>query len=167
MARKTKSKTLLKRKVKGLGRENTVHPHINQIVIVTKIHQRTQTLAMDHHQNLQRRRCPRMSIPHRGSLPSLQQKNKWKFSKQLKKWAKARFLKHISDQKIKESILENNPLLSNFLSRQKLDDYLLEILSEAWKKHEIFTDRSLIKAQENLININWTIGSPLDKSRSP
>ena len=36
---------------------------------------------------------------------------------------------------------------------QKRDYYLLEILSEAGKKDEIFSDRSLMKAQENLTNI--------------
>ena len=51
------------------------------------------------------------------SVMSSAKKNKWKFSKQLKKWAKGKFLKHISDQIIKESILENNPAPSNFLSR--------------------------------------------------
>ena len=56
-------------------------------------------------------------------------KNKWTFSKQLNKRAKDNFLKHISDQENKESILENNPVPSNFLSRQKLNVYLLEILS--------------------------------------
>ena len=50
-------------------------------------------------------------------------------------------------------VLENNPAPSNFLSRQNLYDYLLEILSETGKKDEIVSDRSLIKAQENLINI--------------
>ena len=74
-------------------------------------------------------------------------KSKWKFSKQLKKWAKGKYLKCISDQEIKENMLENNPVPSNFLSRQKLDDDLLEILSEAGKKDEIFSDRSLMKAQ--------------------
>ena len=58
-------------------------------------------------------------------------------------------------------MLDNNPAPSNFLSRQKLDDYMLEILSEAGKKDEIFSDRSLMKAQENLTNI---IG-PLGRSR--
>ena len=38
MARKIKVKTLLKRKIEGLDRENKVHPQMNQIVIVTKIH---------------------------------------------------------------------------------------------------------------------------------
>ena len=42
------------------------------------------------------------------STKSSAKKNKGKFSKQLKKWAKAKFSKHISDQEIKESILENN-----------------------------------------------------------
>ena len=74
---------------------------------------------------------------------------------------KGKFLKYISDQEIKESMLDNNPAPSNFLSRQKLDDYMLEILSEAGKKDEIFSDRSLMKAQENLTNI---IG-PLGRSR--
>ena len=45
MARKIKGKTFLKRKIKGLERENTVHPGINQIVIKTKVHhQKTQIL---------------------------------------------------------------------------------------------------------------------------
>ena len=77
----------------------------------------------------------------------------------MKKWAKAKFLKHISDQEIEESILENNPVPSNFLSRQKLDDYLLEILSEVGEEDGIFPDRLLMKAQDNLTN---TIG-PLDR----
>ena len=37
MAKKMKGKSLLKRKTKGLERENTVHPRMNQIVIVMKI----------------------------------------------------------------------------------------------------------------------------------
>ena len=83
-------------KIKGLERENTVHPRMNQIVIVRKIHhQRTQTLT--------------------------------------------------TDQEIKESILENNPVPSNFLSRQKLDDYLLKNLLETGKKDEIFSDRSQMR----------------------
>ena len=97
-----------------------------------------------------------MSIPHQGSLPGLQREKKRKFSKQLKKWVKDKFLKHISDQEIKESILENNP--SNFFSWQKLDDHLLEILSEAKRKDKIFSDRSLTKAQENLTNIMGPLG---------
>ena len=67
-------------------------------------------------------------------------------------------MKHISDQEIKESILENNPVPSNFLYRQKLDDFLLKILLEAGKKEEIFSDRSLVKAQENLTNIMGPLG---------
>ena len=57
------------------------------------------------------------------STKSSVKKNKWKLSKQLKMQTQAKFLKHISGQEIKESILENNPVPSNFLSRQKLDDY--------------------------------------------
>ena len=75
MARKIKGKTLLKRTIKGLERENKVHPRMNQIVMLTKIrHQRTQILTMAHHENLPRKICRRMSIPHQGSLPSLQRK---------------------------------------------------------------------------------------------
>ena len=68
-------------------------------------------------------------------------------------------MKHISDQEIKESILENNPVPSDFLSRQKIDDYLLEILSEAGKKDKIFSDRSLMKVQEHLTNIKGPLGT--------
>ena len=76
----------------------------------------------------------------------------------MKKWAKAEFLKHIYDQEIKDSILKNNPVPSNFFSRQKLNEYWLEILSEAGKKDEIFSDRSLMKEQKNLTNIMGPLG---------
>ena len=100
-----------------------------------------------------------MTIPHQGSLSSVQRKEiNQNLAKQLKKWAKAKVLKQISDQEVKESILENNPVPRNFLFRQKLDDYLLEILSEAGKKDEIFSDRSLMKEQENLTNIMGPLG---------
>ena len=112
-----------------------------------------------YHQNLQRKEFPRMTIPHQGSLSSVQRKEiNENLAKQLKKWAKAKVLKQISDQELKESILENNPVPRNFLFRQKLDDYLLEILSEAGKKDEIFSDRSLMKEQENLTNIMGPLG---------
>ena len=91
-------------------------------------------IKMAHHQN----------VPAWAYLYQVfSKKEKWKFSKQSKKWAKAKFLKHIYDQEIKESILQNNPVPINFLSWQKLDDYLLEILSETGKKDEIFSDRPL------------------------
>ena len=80
-------------------------------------------------------------------------KNKWKFNKEMRKYAKNKFLKHISDIDLKESILDKNPVPTNFVSRQKLDDYLQEILSETGKKDEIFSDRSLMKAQGNLTNV--------------
>ena len=51
----------------------------------------------------------------------------------IEKVGQRQILKHISDQEIKESILENNRVPSNFLFWQKLDDYLLE---EARKKDE-------------------------------
>ena len=74
-ARKIKGKALLKRKKKDLERENIVHSWVNQIVIVRKTqHQRTQIWTMVHHQNLQRTKCPRMSIPRQGSLSCLQRK---------------------------------------------------------------------------------------------
>ena len=50
---KNKRKESPKKNIKGLERENTVHPRMNQIVIVTKIHpQRTQILTVAHHQSL-------------------------------------------------------------------------------------------------------------------
>ena len=71
---------------------------------------------------------------------------------------KREILKHNSDQGIKDSILEMNPVPSKFFSQQKLDDYLLEILSESGIKDKNFSDRSLIKAQENLTNIIEPLG---------
>ena len=94
------------------------------------------------------------------------QNNRWKFSKQLKKWTKDKFLKHISSQEIKESILENTQVPSNFLSWQKLDDYLLEVLSEAGKLDEIFSDRSMLKYR-SFDKHNGSNGSPLVTLRSP
>ena len=74
MVRKIKCKTLIKREIKGLDRENIVHPGMNQIVIVKINHQRTHMLTLAHHQNNQRKKCPKMSMSHQSSLPSLQQK---------------------------------------------------------------------------------------------
>ena len=76
----------------------------------------------------------------------------------IEKSARGKFLKRISDQEIKESVLENNPVPSNFLSRQKLDDYVLKNLLEAGKKDEIFSDRSQMRTQENLTNIMRPLG---------
>ena len=71
-----------------------------EIVIVTKIHQRTQILMMAHHQNLQMRKRPKHTSS-KFSTKSSAKKNKWKFNKQLKKWAKAKFLKNILTSKLK------------------------------------------------------------------
>ena len=89
MATNIKQKTLLKRKMKGLERESTVHSQF----MVTKIHHTTQILMMAHQQNLQNKKYPRMNIPHQGFLPSLQRKN-----------LNENLTKHISDQEIKESM---------------------------------------------------------------
>ena len=91
------------------------------------------------------------------SIKSSVKKNEWKFRK-------LELLKHISD--LKESALDNNPAPSNFCFRQKLDDYLLQILSESGKKNEVFSSRALMKAQENIKN-NGTTSFPLGTLRSP
>ena len=66
-------------------------------------------IKMAHHQN----------VPAWAYLYQVfSKKEKWKFSKQSKKWAKAKFLKHIYRQEIKESILLNNPVPINLLSWQ-------------------------------------------------
>ena len=72
---KNKRRDSLKMKGKDLERENTFRGWMNQIVIVTKMHhQRIQILTMPHGHNLQRKKWPRMSLPHQDSLPSLQRK---------------------------------------------------------------------------------------------
>lgn len=43
------------------------------------------------------------------------------------------FLKYILDKDLEETRLSMNPVPSNFLSKQKLDDCLLEILTE-WER---------------------------------
>ena len=98
------------------------------------------------------------------SIKSSVKNNKWKFRKKMKKFAKDKLLKQISD--LKESALDNNPAPSNFCFRQKLDDYLLQILSESGKKNEVFSSRALMKAQENIKN-NGTTSLPLSTLRSP
>ena len=83
----------------------------------------------------------------------------------MKKLAKDKLLKHISDQEVKERALDNNPAPSNFCFRQKIDDYLLQILSESGKKNELFSSRALMKTQENIKN-NGTTNLPLGALRS-
>ena len=107
MARKMKGKILLKRKIKALERENTIRPWMNQILIVTKIHhQRTHIDNGSSSESSKEEMFQDKHTSSRFSTKSSEKKNKWKFSKQLKNWSKAKFLKHISDQEIKESILE-------------------------------------------------------------
>ena len=119
---------------------------------------------MNHDQTFQRKKCSWITKTHQGSLSSLQWK---KINGNLEnKFAKDKLLKHISDQEIKESALDNNPAPSNFCFRQKLDDYLLQILSESGKKNEVFSSRALMKAQENIKN-NGTTSLPLSTLRSP
>ena len=48
---------------------------MNELVTVTKIYQRTQIVGKTH-QNLQRKKCPRMSVPNKDSLPNRQQQQK-------------------------------------------------------------------------------------------
>ena len=160
IARKIKDKTLLKKKNKGFRKikyssssdesdsdsEEDSSSEDSDIDNGSSSESSQEEMSQDEHTS------------SRFSTKSSAKKNKWEFSKQLKKWAKGKFLKHFSDQEIRESILENNPVPSNFLSRQKLDDYLLEILSEAGKKDEILSDRSLMNTQENLKNIIGPVG---------
>ena len=76
------------------------------------------------------------------------------FSKQLKKWAKAKVLKQISDQKIKDNILENH-LVPSKLMPSNLVPFSTK---RGWKEDKIFSDRSLMKGQENLTNIMGPLG---------
>lgn len=48
------------------------------------------------------------------------------------------FLKYILDKDLEETRLSLNPVSSNFLSKQKLDDCLLEILTEWERKKTSF-----------------------------
>ena len=136
IARKIKGKTLLKRTSNGLERENKVYPRMNQIAIVRKIHhQRTQILTMADHQNLQRKKCSRMSIPHQGSLPSLQWKringnlaSNWKSGPEANFW-------------------------NAFLTRKSKRIIQYQEIS--------FLDKNLMtKAQENLTNIMGPLARP-------
>ena len=78
-------------------------------------------LTLAHQQNLQRKKCPKTSSPLQGYPLSLQRKRVSGNSEKCK--IQPKFLKHIFGQQIKDSILENNPVPRNFLSRQKLDGY--------------------------------------------
>ena len=67
-------------------------------------------------------------------------------------------MKHIPDKVLQKTILNHQPVPSNFIKKQKLDDYLLEILSEWGKKDEIFWEGSLMKSQVNLIKVMRPLG---------
>ena len=152
MARKIKSKTLLKRKIEGLERKK-YSSSSDESDSDSDEDSSSEDSDIDNDSSSESSKEEMSQDEHtssRFSTRSSAKNNKWKFSKQLKTWAKS---KQTSDQEIKESISDNNPAPSNFLSRQKLDDCFLDIFSEAGKKDEIFSDRSLMKAQENLTNI--------------
>ena len=55
---------------------------------------------------------------------------------------------------------ESNPL--NFLSKPKRDDHLLQILTNSGERDDIFSDRSLIKSQSNLVKIMDSLGRVSD-----
>ena len=86
------------------------------------------------------------------------------FSKQLKKWAKVKVLKQISDQKIKDNILENNLVPSKLMPSNlvpfstKTRWLLTANFIRGWEKDKIFSDRSLMKGQEDLTNIMGPLG---------
>ena len=116
-------------------------------------------LTLAHQQNLQRKKCPETSSPLQGSPLSLQRKRVSGNSEKCK--TQPKFLKHILCQQIKDSILENNPVPRNFLSRQKIDVYW------KWKFYQRLR-RRMIKARENMANImKLTTRSLLGTLRSP
>ena len=159
MARKINGKALLKRKIKSLERKK-YSLSSDESDSDCDEDSSSEGSDIDHGSTSESSKEEMSQDEHTSSRFSTKfsaENNKWKFSKQLKKWAKGKFLKHICDQEIKESILDNNPAPSNFLSRQKLDDYLLEVLSEAGKKDEIFSDKNLTKFDKH----NGTTVPPL------
>lgn len=56
--------------------------------------------------------------------------NDWKISKYVKKYAKEIFLMYAPDKDLEKARLSLNPVPSNLLSKEKLDDCLLETLIE-------------------------------------
>ena len=56
--------------------------------------------------------------------------NDWKISKYMKKYAKKMFLMYTPDKDLEEARLSLNPVPSNLLSKETLDDCLLETLIE-------------------------------------
>ena len=60
-----------------------------------------------------------------------------------------------------------NPVPSIFLSKTKLDDYLLEILTELGKKGDIFSDRCLMNSESNLVSIMGSTSRVQDYLESP
>ena len=56
--------------------------------------------------------------------------NDWKISKYMKKYAKKMLLMYTPDKDLEEARLSLNPVPSNLLSKETLDDCLLETLIE-------------------------------------
>lgn len=68
------------------------------------------------------------------------------------------FLKQIPDRNLEETILSLNPVPSNFFCKQKMDEYLLEILRKWGKKDDIFSDMFLMKTKNKIVKIRSLLG---------
>lgn len=71
----------------------------------------------------------------------------------------------MSDKDLEETIKSLNPVFSHFLSKQKLDDYLLESWLSGVRK--IFSDRFLMKSQNILVKSMGSCDRIWDYLESP
>ena len=61
--------------------------------------------------------------------------------------------KFVKDKNLKESILNENPVLTNITKQRKLDEYYKELLEENRAKRELALDCILEKIQSKTLNI--------------
>ena len=61
--------------------------------------------------------------------------------------------KFVKDKNLKESILNENPVLTNITKQRKLDEYYKELLEENCAKRELALDCILEKIQSKTLNI--------------
>ena len=94
----------------------------------------------------------------RFTVASNKSQKDWKLPSEMKKYARKNFNSHISDKELEESILDDNPVPSNFMVPRALDVFFKEFLEEGGKHGVVQNDKSLMKSQQHIINIMGPLG---------
>ena len=86
------------------------------------------------------------------ALPDEEQ-HEWELPDELASYANKYLQKFVQDKNSKDSILNENPVLTNITKPRKLDDYYKELLEENRAKRELTLDGTLEKIQSKKLNI--------------